>query len=257
MQKITIFLLLQLFASISSAFPRGRCSDRPCSSSPYEISWKSVDNTNGEFCFTVEPKVCIETRFSCCSILSEALHKIVFTVNPICQAVRVQVRIDGIRKSGGVFLDDYVSPSESELRITSMFYNISNVQGVTFCIQSNDPCKSLDTFCRDNTGLCKISIFDPKAHVCCPTCVLSTVTQSMPQLPGVAFQVDYPSPQRPPPTRSLPPPPPPRPLPPPPSRPLPPPPPPQRPLPSSSQSPQMTIVQTQPFTCVCNCNCPN
>lgn len=191
--KLVLFLLpLQ-----ANAFPRGRCSDRPCSSSPYSVSWKSIDNTNGIFCFALEPKTCVQTQFSCCSKLASQLHKIVFSVNPLCKSTRPTVTIDGVRKGGGIFLDNY--DTSSELRITSMQYNLSTVQGTTFCIYASDPCKSLSTFCNDaGTGLCKYSIFDPQGHVCCPSCTLAPTvgalerTLSSPPPNAVTVPISFP-----------------------------------------------------------------
>lgn len=241
MNRLVVFLFFSLFcASSVRAFPVGRCYDRPCSSSPYGVEWTSVDNTNGVFCFRIVPKPCINTNFDCCNKLAENLHKIVFSVNPICKTLgRVRVTVNGVRKTGGVFLDNY--ENESELRITSMTYNISTVTNATFCIQSGDPCKALTTFCQDENGICKYSIFDPQAHICCPTCELNTALPGVVE-PPLAGQIIDPPP--PPPPSSRPPPAPkvfPMPM-------VHRPPPPQE-----DDSTQNECIN--PFTCVCNCNC--
>lgn len=283
-KSVLLFFAATLLAAVpaNANFPRGRCSDGACTSSPYALRWQSmtenVGSGGGRFCFVVERQTCIQTQQRCCDMLADKLYKVVLSVNPTCNRRIANVTIDGVRKGGGVFFDLY-GADEAELRITNMPYNITTGPGRVICINTMAPCGTLSAFCAnpDGTaaGTCKFSIFDPLTHICCPTCNILARSiggfQSPPPSPKIlvspppppkAVSPKPPSPLPPrlpfapatpmapgvfppdPPTPDIPPAPP---------SPLPKQSPPSPPSPKQYVPPQ-TCTQ-QPNTCVCQCQC--
>ena len=188
---ILLLLLFTLFASTSYAsFPRGSCPTQKCSLSPYEFVWSSV--TNGSFCFKVVPSA--SCTGPCCPIFNNLFMKFVINTQTNCSQYFQQVNINGIKKPGGVFFDKFgLNNSESELRVTSMTYNNETISNVTFCIITNKPCNTLETFCN---GPCQYSIYEPYKHQCCPTCYFTPQTANSPPLwtnpPWIPFEPDFP-----------------------------------------------------------------
>ena len=235
-------LLLLLLPTAYASFPAGSCATQSCSMSPYMFEWKTIDNNNGLFCFDVIPQPC---SGPCCSVFQKLFMKWVMKTNPACKSAFGQVNINGLKKPGGVFYDLY-NNNEAELRVTSMTYTNTTINGNTFCIIMKSPCQHLETLCN---GKCFFSVYEPYQHKCCPTCnflneyisytpppPLSSVP---PPLPWPPYTPPYDYDLSPPPPVSQPPPPPPviKQSPPPPASQSPPPPASQPPPPPASQPP--------------------
>lgn len=220
--QLALFLLGLITATF--AFPAGKCQQRSCLATPYDIGWTRVDNnaTHASFCFGVKGKACEDAmNKGCCDSLGNRLKKIVLSVNPECTGRLVGVWINGVRKGGGVFWDNF--GNESELRITSMNETVETISSKEFCVvmRARGGCDSVEHLCQDSTGVCKYSTFDPLSHVCCPTCAVGPLEGEI-----------------------APPPPPP-----------PPPPPVQRPPPPSPKPPSPSPFVNPVCDCNCNCNC--
>lgn len=180
---ILILFLLAITHSAESGFPYGRCYVRSCDSSPYQ--WTVTDDQIGKFCVQVTGKTCNETHptYKCCGLFTQNLHKIVFPTR--CNKSLDYVTVNNVRKSGGVFLDTY--STHNELRVTTLRLDATTAQGMVICVYLK---KGIDCpkFCEDDDGLCKITVFDPAGHTCCPTCILDSLgaltSPAPPPLPG-------------------------------------------------------------------------
>lgn len=162
-----ILAFLIPLSTINAGFPNGRCYVNSCSSSPFDIHVTQA--TRGRLCFVVKDKPCVETstRYSCCKLFENNLNKIVISAQRQCNSSIEQVSINGERKGGGVFFDDY--DTFAELRVTSLRMNKTSVRDKEFCIHLKEPCDLPSTFCSLD-GSCKTAIFDAAGHTCCPTC---------------------------------------------------------------------------------------
>ena len=215
-----IFVGLLPVVLADSAFPAGKCTNKACDLSPYNIDW-STPIDSSPFCFNISSaQTCRPDSYGCCTLFSQRFIKLLITTYPACITKKLIVTVDGVRKGGGVYFDN-LSSQTAQLRITTLGLNstIVSSQGVVaVCLTLPPPCQTVDTFCGPN---CRYAIFDPYVHNCCPTCDFpfrSTPIDESPFPPP-------PSPPSPsPPSPSPSPPPPPSPSPPPPSPPSPPPP---------------------------------
>ena len=228
--------------AVDAPFPAGSCRNDACGLSPYTMTWLG----DGSTCFRVGSAMACpgdgvaSDPLGCCAMFEASLFKIVVTTFPACKSSIAGVTVNGVLKAGGVFYDA-LGPTAAQLRITSMYgLNASNAAGTVICIKTTGACVTPASFCGPD---CRIAVYDPAHHACCPTCEMPTgeiPTPSVSPMPSIL----PPPPPPPPPSISPSPPPPPLPSsspPPPPPPPLPsispPPPPPPPPLPSISPSP--------------------
>jgi hypothetical protein len=157
--------LLLAFNSATAQFPAGRCYVKSCLSTPYNISVSVTEPK--KFCVRIVPKECQETnsQYKCCDGFLKDLHKIVISANGKCNKSIDYVTIDNVRKAGGVFFDVY--PTHSELRLTTLRMNATTAQNKEICVYLKNNC---EPFCVNDDNGCKVSVYDPISHTCCPTC---------------------------------------------------------------------------------------
>ena len=178
MKHLVLFMLSSIFAvSWAQSFPYGACTSKKCDASPYLVNMLSVVSDTS-LCFRIEylPERCVG---NCCAVLSNTFQKLVIKTKPECRASVKNVTVDRVRKGGGVYFDVY--PQLAELRLTAFQSNGTMINGKVVCVNLADPCSTVGSFC-DSTVECRVAIFDPFAHVCCPTCnmPISTPTPSLP-----------------------------------------------------------------------------
>jgi len=170
---------LVLFSLLLSAqatwFPEGRCYMPTCEPTPYDLTWVSQtqNGANTIACFLVTAKPCIDSnKFGCCSVFSNQLFKIVLSSRPACDKKVLSVYKNNTKLNGGVYFDTYHN-QHSELRLTHLLIPGSKASGTMFCLTLAPPCNSIADFCiEEKSGLCKFSIYDSGAHVCCPVCYM-------------------------------------------------------------------------------------
>jgi hypothetical protein len=258
----TLLLLLTAWAPapVTAGFPAGKCTQRACDRSPYSMAWTT---STSPLCFLVgsASQSCNRSGTDgCCSLFENTFRKLVITSPPECSKSVRAVRVNGVLKGGGVYFDVY-DATHGELRLTNMLLNSSTAPDTLICITTTSPCETLASFCRDprGTGACKFAVYDPYAHVCCPTCPFGMLSEVVPELPEPELPEPEPEampeampeqalyepyfpfePSSPPPHRS----------------PLPPPPPPQQrsPPPPPPRSPPRPPSQCSCAPCACTCS---
>lgn len=146
-----------------SIFPAGKCANKLCGISPYVLN--TTRNDGNKFCFTINPIYC-DPREYCCNRLNDVLEKIVIKTNISCFGSLDSVYVDDVKKSGGVFFDNYTG--FAEVRITSLRLRYDTALYKTICIGLKSPCDSVEKLCASFD--CMYSIYDPFTHNCCPTC---------------------------------------------------------------------------------------
>jgi hypothetical protein len=224
---LSYVLLVACLSFTSFAFPGGRCFDRACSSTPYDLRFKHEQN--GMFCFDILQKSCQDTsQYKCCQVLSQFLQKVVIQSRPECKSAVKHVTVNGRIKGGGVYFETYNANREGELRITSLRMPNMSAIGLEICVALQDPCPSYTSFCGG--AECLSAVFDPATHACCPTCPFAIA--SVPTNPNPPPR----QPPRPPQILSLSP------------------PPRQPPRPSPPSPPVITDHQL-PECCACQCEC--
>lgn len=200
---MSILLLFLSFCTLASAgFPHGRCYEPSCEASPFDLTWTSQTNKGGDViaCFKVSSKPCIEgtntkKKYGCCSTFSRVLYKIVLASRRACTHSVKAVFVNGNKKGGGVYFDNY--EGQSELRITNLNINGAKAPGTTVCLQLAKPCNSIADFCiEQRSQLCKFSIFDAGGHQCCPTCYMLDKSQGY-QFPPLSPNAPLESPDSP------------------------------------------------------------
>ena len=249
---LPLLFFLRLTMTAAWTFPDGRCYVNDCDTSPYDLTWNSVNlNNKNELvaCFDIDDKTCINNnKYNCCNSFKQLLNKVIISTNNKCNKSVVSVTSNGIRKPGGVFFDLYDINGDpniySQLRITNLAYTnaTKNISDNSICITVASPCNSLESFCN---GDCKFALFNSE-HTCCPTCSFNIAPSLAPSgfsspppprspLPPSPPPVSHPPPRFPPPPPNSPPPNSPPPNSPPPNSPPPrsPPPPPNSPPPNS------------------------
>lgn len=166
-----LFFLTFVFVPTLAVFPHGSCVATECSGSPYSLSWSSIDDVNGKFCFKL-----IDNNVSspCASRFRNVTNKIIVKSSPLCKDAFVKVDINDKMKTGGVYFTLYSGGSEAELVITSMYYNSSQITNLTFCIVAKAPCNTLESFCGGMP--CMFSVYDPYTRSCCPACSTTNTT---------------------------------------------------------------------------------
>lgn len=166
-------ILLLLGAYVANAdFPAGRCYEKTCNASPYEI--RKVNSQDNKMCVRFSLKECTSPKYDCCNRFTNNLVKIVFPSLPICKNSVEMVTINGNKKGGGIYFDVY-NGDEAELRITSLNINQNKALNATICVHLKGTCSTFESFCRTkNSNVCKYALFDPARHDCCPTCRLTT-----------------------------------------------------------------------------------
>lgn len=169
----------------AASFPRGKCYDRACASSPYDFTWVSqrkLDQNTSELCFdiTARPDNCTESKYKCCSTFKKELFKFVIDTKTKCKKAIRSVRIDGREKKGGVYFDTY-EKNRAELRLTNlagisaedMATNRSSDR-VQFCMTVAPPCRNIKSLCMRKNKACKVSVWETKRHECCATCKMNS-----------------------------------------------------------------------------------
>ena len=183
--------LLQTFA-----FPMGRCYVPQCASSPYQFTWTNVSYGYIEnnvktmnVCLQMSQKTCVDQPdYNCCNQFTNYLEKIVISTLPSCENTIKNIWVDNVKKNGGIYFDlyTYSNITLAELRLTSLALVNPSIELPTICLQITEPCNSLTLFCNDIDNNCKIALFNPVLHDCCPTCLLDTQAQVQPvQAPQV------------------------------------------------------------------------
>lgn len=179
------WLWIGWIAAATAAFPEGRCYDRACGSSPYNLTYvgKQKDKVLNitEHCFDVHVKPCtVESKYACCSTLRQNLPKVVLRIRPECTRTTLRgVTVGGKPKKGGVFVDAY--KSHSELRLTSL-QGINALNGTAtapanstanrICVTVGRPCNgALRRLCQQLP--CQVAVWEPARHECCPTCIVA------------------------------------------------------------------------------------
>lgn len=178
-------LLMSLVSHAAGySFPYGRCYDGACGSSPYRLTWVSetpVSKEESKYCLQFRTRPCVDTRYKCCSTLTNALPKFELHLRTECKTSLKKVTIDGVVKGGGVYFDVYTN-TESELRITSLTnLSVSSVNDRTFCIHVGPPCIPLSNFLFSN----KTAIWEVSKHECCPKCDALYDVGGQPQEPSL------------------------------------------------------------------------
>ncbi len=174
LSKLFLFLSFLLSAQ-ATWFPKGRCYMPTCEPTPWDLTWVSQTRTgnNVRACFVVTSKPCINSNnMNCCSVFSNELYKIVLSSKPACNRKVITATKNDTVLRGGVYFDTY-HDQHSELRLTNLRIPGSRVNGTVFCLTLAPPCDSIADFCiEERSGLCKFSIYDSGAHVCCPVCYM-------------------------------------------------------------------------------------
>lgn len=160
-----IAALVWFLVSGVSAFPHGRCYDRSCAVSPFNLT-KTVNN-GSHLCFRLDQRTQLPSKdpYKCFERFSKSVPKIVLETKPRCSDAIRQVTVDGVPKKGGVYFETHDSRNlRSELILTSLV-NVKN--GTEVCVFLKEPCDKRGKFCKK---FCKFALFDPVKHDCCPTC---------------------------------------------------------------------------------------
>lgn len=183
--------LLLLFASLSSytitittAFPAGRCYEPSCNAAPYSISTSFDASQPNKFCLTFQKKACQSANYDCCSRFTQNLPKFVISSRPECNNSLSMVTIDGVKKGGGVYFSK-INEIEAELRVTALTMDEEAVLSSKICfeLRSDRACPTLMDYCRlPLSNSCKVALFDPRVHDCCPTCPLYINGDSAPPM---------------------------------------------------------------------------
>jgi len=167
--KKSVFLLLALFYNNAlgyTRFPAGRCLPQNCTTySPYifESNNSVLDNI---FCVDVIDNNC-DYNNACCNSLKNQVQKIVFDTTDKCYGSIEKITLNNVKKSGGVYFDNYTG--FAELRITNLLMNYYSFLGSKLCIYLKEPCSTIREFCTGSK--CIYSIYDPFTHECCPVCI--------------------------------------------------------------------------------------
>jgi hypothetical protein len=174
LNALVALLGLSSGASAWWSFPNGKCYDRACESNPYNlklITQTGIDQNTTRYCYDLNVKRCKDTKYKCCSVLSENLPKIVFKTKRRCAKAVVEVTVGGKPKKGGVYFDEYTT--HSELRVTALVGLNTTVppEARRLCITLKRPCHTMKTFCGANKN-CKYAAWEVEKHECCPTCSL-------------------------------------------------------------------------------------
>jgi hypothetical protein len=206
--RFMLFLLLVATSGYTQStyfFPYGRCSDKKCGSSPYELTWisKSIrdDLSQGTFCFHVRTRECtINSQYDCCNKFKKEFKKFVIHVRPECKEAFLGVSVNGQRKGGGIFYDVY-DKQNAELRVTALSgINYETANRTQICVHLKAPCIPLHNFCILRDNQCYVSIWETQQHECCPRCIMpdaiqeDTTTQMFPPTEVVGFGSSPPMP---------------------------------------------------------------
>lgn len=164
-----VFLLSSNFLNIGSSysnFPAGSCRSQQCfDNSPYVLEpIMTYSGNENIMCFSINKNVCKENSY-CCNRLKDVLEKIVFKTEADCYGSVDNVKINNIRKGGGVYFDNYTG--FAELRITALRLNYYTSDKIV-CVSLKKPCDTINKFCGKFN--CLYSIYDPFTHDCCPVC---------------------------------------------------------------------------------------
>ena len=163
-------IILNFSSSLNAYFPVGRCYVHQCAASPYIFEWISTSNPA---CFRVNIKDCIDnSQYNCCTVLTNTVQKLTLPVNPVCGKTALSyVTLNGVRKTGGVYYDDY--GAFAELRFTALYMNANSFNNSLFCLYLTNPCPNITDYCKESDGICKFAMFNPDLHTCCPTCLFN------------------------------------------------------------------------------------
>ena len=183
-----IVSFLALATSARSGFPDGKCTVRSCLATPYDFP--ITTDTLGKFCFTVQPKQCMnQGSIDCCGMLTDKFEKVVIKSKPECKGTVRKVTVDGVTKGGGVYFDLYGN-QEALLRLTAFRSNYTMMIGKVVCVELAGECPTISMFCGPD---CRVAMFDPATHLCCPTCPVVLSSQAPAPAPA---QVAQPSPSQ-------------------------------------------------------------
>lgn len=169
---LALFLFMLTGVSFGvEAFPTGRCFERGCDASPWDLKIVNSEGVGNKMCFVFDGKDCdSDPRYACCERFKKSVIKVVFPTMPLCNRSVEYVTVNGVRKGGGVFFDNY--GSRAELRVTSLNLVEGRIEGTEVCVFLRNECRSWGEFCRlsDVDRRCMFAVFDPLVHSCCPTC---------------------------------------------------------------------------------------
>ena len=197
-----LFFLFALTCSVNAYFPMGKCYDRSCAFTPFDLVVTS--NIGNRMCFTLQEKECKPSPYKCCQKFQEKLIKIVFSSFPECRHSVDYVTLNGNKRGGGIYFDLYNGGKDAELRITNLHLPYNRTLNSVFCIHLKGTCNNFFKFCGSK---CQLAYFDPLQHSCCPTCNFPKMYAPPP--PPFTSPLPFPPPMlSPPPPKSSPPPPP-------------------------------------------------
>lgn len=169
--RIIVLGLVLLAQALAYKFPYGRCYERNCGTSPYQLVWSAANGSH--LCFRLDAKnrtAALKDPYGCYNRFQKDVPKIVLETKPRCKTAIQSVAVDDRVKKGGVYFTTY-DTYKSELVITSL----SNINASTvFCLKVTAPCKTVSKICRK--GSCKYALYEPAQHDCCPTCAMQKDT---------------------------------------------------------------------------------